>query len=44
MVSLERNFEERAPLVTLLKVDPALDRLHSEARFNDLLRRMNLPE
>jgi adenylate cyclase len=44
MVSLERNFEDRAPLVTLLKVDPALDTLHSEPRFNDLLRRMNFPE
>ncbi len=44
MVSLEKNYEERAPLVTLLKVDPALDALHSEPRFSDLLRRMNLPE
>lgn len=44
MVSLERNFEDRAPLVTLLKVDPALDTLHSEPRFNDLLRRMNFPK
>jgi hypothetical protein len=44
MASLERNFEDRAPLVTLLKVDPALDTLHSEPRFNDLLRRMNFPK
>jgi adenylate cyclase len=44
IVSLERNFEGRAPLATLLKVDPVLDTLHSEPRFNDLLRRMNLPE
>jgi hypothetical protein len=44
MVSLERNFEDRAPLVTLLKVDPALDTVHPEPRFNDLLRRMNFPE
>jgi TolB-like protein/DNA-binding winged helix-turn-helix (wHTH) protein/Tfp pilus assembly protein PilF len=44
MVSLERNFQDRAPLVTLLKVDPALETLHSDPRFIELLRRMNLPE
>jgi eukaryotic-like serine/threonine-protein kinase len=42
--SLERAIELRAPFVTLLKVDPRFDSLHKDPRFQNLLRRMNLPE
>jgi TolB-like protein/Flp pilus assembly protein TadD len=39
---LDRNYEERRPLGTLLNVDPAFDTLHSDPRFGDLVRRTGL--
>jgi TolB-like protein/DNA-binding winged helix-turn-helix (wHTH) protein/Flp pilus assembly protein TadD len=39
---LERNYEEREPLGTLVNVDPAFDSLHSDPRFQDLVRRMGI--
>lgn len=39
---LERAFQERADWMPFLKVDPRFDSLHSDPRFVDLLRRMNL--
>lgn len=40
---LERAVEERAPRLIDLRYDPFFYRLHSELRFQDLLRQMNLP-
>ena len=40
---LEAAYHERAEWMVLLKVDPCLDDLRSDPRFQDLLRRMNFP-
>jgi hypothetical protein len=42
--ALEQAFDEHSASVGFLKVDPALDPLRGEPRFEDLLRRMNFPE
>jgi adenylate cyclase len=41
---LERNYEEREPLATLVNVDPAFDSLRSDPRFEEIVRRMGLTE
>jgi len=39
---LKKAFDDRADWLVFLKVDPRFTRLHSDARFNDLLRQLNL--
>jgi serine/threonine-protein kinase len=40
---LERGYEEHGALMSYAGVDPLLDFVRDEPRFQDLLRRMNLP-
>jgi len=41
---LEKAYEERAPGLLDLGVDPDYDNVRSDNRFHDLMRRMNLPQ
>jgi hypothetical protein len=40
---LEKSFVARDKGLTYLKIDPCLDPLRSDARFQDLVRRVGLP-
>jgi TolB-like protein/Tfp pilus assembly protein PilF len=40
---LEKAYDDRSYDLTAAKVDPMIDRLRSDPRFQDLLRRMNFP-
>jgi tetratricopeptide (TPR) repeat protein len=40
---LEKAFEARDPNVPYLRVDPIFDDLRANPRFQDLIRRLNLP-
>jgi hypothetical protein len=40
---LERAYSAREAAVALMNADPRLDSLHSDPRFQKLLKRMNLP-
>jgi hypothetical protein len=41
---LERAYEEHGPKMPYVVVDPSLDFVREHPRFQDLLRRMNLPQ
>jgi len=40
---LQKAYEEHHPALRAIKVDPQFDRLRSDARFQELVRRMNFP-
>lgn len=40
---LEKAYQERAPWLTYIKTDPQFDNLHSDPRFNELLKKIGLP-
>jgi TolB-like protein/DNA-binding winged helix-turn-helix (wHTH) protein/Tfp pilus assembly protein PilF len=44
MAWAERAYREHAPVLTRIKVDPVLDSLRSDPRFQDLVRRVGPPE
>jgi TolB-like protein/Tfp pilus assembly protein PilF/DNA-binding winged helix-turn-helix (wHTH) protein len=44
IASLERGYTDRDQWMLYLKVDPHLDDLRSDPRFQSLIRRVNLPE
>jgi TolB-like protein/class 3 adenylate cyclase/Tfp pilus assembly protein PilF len=39
---LQKAYEERSSVLIFLKVDPVYDNLHSDPRFKELLKKMNL--
>jgi TolB-like protein/Flp pilus assembly protein TadD len=41
---LEKGFEERDDLMINLKVEPVFDSLHADPRFQDLIRRVGIPQ
>src|SRR5712692_2755925 len=44
IASLEQGYTDRDPGMMYLKVDPEMDDLRSDPRFQDLLRRVGLPQ
>jgi TolB-like protein len=41
---LEKSYQNRAPELVNIKVDPLFDNLHTDPRFADLVRRVGLPQ
>jgi tetratricopeptide (TPR) repeat protein len=41
---LEKGFQRRDHRMTFLKIEPLFEDLHSDSRWNELLRHMNFPE
>ena len=44
LAQLEQAYRDRSGSLAFLKVDPEMDSLRSEPRFQDLMRRMNFPQ
>ena len=43
VASLQKAYQERSWYMVLLKLDPRLDSLQSDPRFQDLVRKVRLP-
>jgi hypothetical protein len=43
LTQMEQAYQDRSQWMAWLKVEPALDNLRSEPRFQDLMRRLNFP-
>ena len=41
---LRRAYEEHSPSMPMVQMDPSFDTLRSDPRFQDLVRRVGLPE
>ena len=42
LAALEKDYQQRSPNMTYIKLDPALDQLHGEPRYHALLKKMKL--
>jgi hypothetical protein len=42
LARLQKAYEDREDQVALLKIEPLFDSIHSDPRFQDLLRRIGL--
>ena len=43
LAQLEQAYQDRSSWFAFMKVDPEVDSLRSDPRFQDLMRRMNFP-
>jgi tetratricopeptide (TPR) repeat protein len=43
LAQVEQAYQDRSPWMPFLKVDPEMDSLHSDPRFQDLVRRLHFP-
>ena len=40
----QRGYDDRAMCMVMTKVDPRLDRIHADPRYQDMLKRLNFPQ
>ena len=44
LAQLEQAYQDRSQWMAFLRVDPEMDSLRSDPRFQDLMRRLNFPQ